>query len=622
MPGNYVVVVVLSSLAALVLLLPPLFAAVDDGMRSGGSGGKCTTSCGNVGFEYPFGVEDGCYRGGGFNLTCNHTYQPPRLFLGDGSVQVLDISVPHGWALINNTGMVFNSTETRVVLNRTWDQLVGGPYSLSGSNKIALVGCNARVDLRARVKVKHGGRGGDDDTGSNLISSCTAVCPLDLEDMTPVFAIGSGGSSAACSGVGCCQADINLDIPSSYTIQIHNLQELGGSISPTDLVFISKEEFSYTNDMAFGNNIPQALPALLDWYISSDPSECTYESAPDCLSANSFCHAYDLGYKCHCSDGYQGNPYIRGGCHDIDECKSPQDYSCYGNCNNTPGSHICDCPRGYERNASTPNGCKDIDECGHRETYQCYGECINFPGGFDCLCYHGTDGDPRKEGGCLPVKHHLSARDLGLFIGLGVGSGTILLLIAVGAPFLSRKMKVRKLKRMRQTFFNQNHGLLLQRLISQNADISERMILTLPVLEKATNNFDRTREVGGGGHGIVYKGILNLEVVAIKKSRIIVEREINDFINEVAILSQINHRNVVKLIGCCLETEVPLLVYEFISNGSLDQHLHVDEPISLSWKDRMRIAVEVARALTYLHSAATVPVFHRDIKACNILLDN
>jgi hypothetical protein len=81
---------------------------------------------------------------------------------------------------------------------------------------------------------------------------------------------------------------------------------------------------------------------------------------------------------------------------------------------------------------------------------------------------------------------------------------------------------------MREKFFNQNHGLLLQQLVSHNGDIGERMTITLRDLEKATNNFDKARVIGGGGHGVVFKGIIDLKVVAIKKSRIIVEREINE----------------------------------------------------------------------------------------------
>jgi hypothetical protein len=158
----------------------------------------------------------------------------------------------------------------------------------------------------------------------------------------------------------------------------------------------------------------------------------------------------------------------------------------------------------------------------------------------------------------------------GLRVGLVVGSGLVLLVLVFCAPFVTHKIKLRRSNRLKQHFFKQNHGRLLQQLIAQKADFGESMIIPLWDLEKATNNFDIARQVGGGGHGIVYKGILDLQVVAVKKSKIVVQREIDDFINEVAILSQINHRNVVKLIGCCLEAEVPLLVYEFISNGTLD----------------------------------------------------
>ncbi|KAL8171701.1 LOW QUALITY PROTEIN: hypothetical protein V2J09_023505 [Rumex salicifolius] len=196
-------------------------------------------------------------------------------------------------------------------------------------------------------------------------------------------------------------------------------------------------------------------------------------------------------------------------------------------------------------------------------------------------------------------------------------------ILLLGGAWLSWGLQKRKLIQVRKKHFKENGGNTLQELLSQHeSQIDAFKIFTAEELNKATNNYEESRVLGQGGQGTVYKGELpNKTVVAIKRSNAIDKSQVHQFVNEIVVLSRINHKNVVKLLGCCLETQVPMLVYEFITNGTLFDHIQRNHASQIPWCARLRIGAKTAGAVSYLHSAASIPIIHRDIKTTNILLD-
>ncbi|XP_065847821.1 probable LRR receptor-like serine/threonine-protein kinase At1g06840 isoform X2 [Euphorbia lathyris] len=138
----------------------------------------------------------------------------------------------------------------------------------------------------------------------------------------------------------------------------------------------------------------------------------------------------------------------------------------------------------------------------------------------------------------------------------------------------------------------------------------------------ATNNFDSSTQVGQGGYGKVYRGVLaDGLVVAIKRAQEHSLQGEKEFLTEIELLSRLHHRNLVALIGYCDEEGEQMLIYEYMPNGTLRDHLTAKSKDPLSYATRVRIALGSAKGILYLHTEADPPIFHRDIKASNILID-
>ncbi|KAL8166845.1 hypothetical protein V2J09_008344 [Rumex salicifolius] len=526
----------------------------------------CLRQCGNLRVPYPFGIGSECSLEYWYQIVCNTTFDPPKPFLGEGNLEIIEISETQmkikNWVAKQcyNTSGVMTTDRTGISLD-----LSTSPFTFSDTLKLVVVGCD---DVGIITGTK----------GRNFQSGCISLCSRE-DDLLP----------GNCSGLGCSQ----IPIPNSLKKLSISLQSLNNhtnvsSFDSCGYAFLAEDgNFSFKGAADFSNPLfynrtVDNVPIVLEWNVGNgttcskaQQNQFSYE-----CKQNSNCTDVDFGskgYRCSCLPGYEGNPYLTTGCTDIDECAGPSNPCLKPDlCNNTPGNFTCSCPKGHH-------------------------------------------GDGRKNGsGCVS-----NSSQFALKVTLGT---TIALLVALTCIiWIYFIIKNRKLLKMKEKFFQQNGGFLMKQHVAshQGGNMSSN-IFTADELKSATNNYSQDRILGKGGYGTVYKGVLSdKRVVAIKKSTVSDKTQTEQFINEVVILTQINHRNVVKLLGCCLETEVPLLVYEFVSNGTLFEHIHNKSQTSwLSWANCVRIASEAADALSYLHSAASIPIIHRDMKSSNILIDD
>ncbi|KAG7654471.1 Wall-associated receptor kinase galacturonan-binding domain [Arabidopsis suecica] len=557
----------IAALSVLTLQLINGSSAATPPPPNSNSSTSCNRACGGVSIPFPFGIGKDCYLNGWYEVICNTSTSGSSgttvPFLSRINSEVVNISLPDGKKLygvvhikgpVTSLGCSSSSSSSQVSemslpnLNVTGR---GSPYFLTDENCLVMVGCGTKALMK--------------DIESEILG-CESSC----EDSKSSEEV----TNSKCDGYKCCQARIPLERPQVIGINIENTSATRGK-EGCSVAFLTNKRYAPMNVTE-----PEQFHAggyavvELGWYF--DTSDSRYRNPLGCRNMTRY-SSYSSFDKCSCEyDYFSGMSY-----------------------------RICYCNYGYTGNPYLRHGCIDIDECeGHHNCGE--GTCVNMPGTHSC--------EPKI------TKPEKASVLQGVLISLGV------LLFVLGILGLYKFIKKQTRIIRNKNFFKRNGGLLLkQQLITKNGNVEMSRIFSSKELKKATDNFSMNRVLGQGGQGTVYKGMLaEGRIVAVKRSKVVGEGKMEEFINEVVLLSQINHRNIVKLLGCCLETEVPVLVYEYIPNGDLFKRLHEkseSNDYTMTWEVRLRIAIEIAGALSYMHSAASIPIYHRDIKTTNILLD-
>ncbi|XVF43961.1 hypothetical protein PTKIN_Ptkin02bG0082600 [Pterospermum kingtungense] len=210
----------------------------------------------------------------------------------------------------------------------------------------------------------------------------------------------------------------------------------------------------------------------------------------------------------------------------------------------------------------------------------------------------------------LPSVAGNPGRKLAIILATTLSTVALILIVSTTVFFVNKKL----MKKRRES----------KRLGALSPIVNKSKVnFSYELLEKATNYFSDSNKLGQGASGSVYKGTLpNGKVVAIKRLFFNTRQWVDHFFNEVNLISGIHNKNLVKMLGCSITGPESLLVYEYVPNQSLHDHLFVKKDVEpLRWEARYKIILGTAEGLAYLHEESNLRIIHRDIKLSNILLD-
>ncbi|CAO1940174.1 unnamed protein product [Urochloa humidicola] len=556
----------------------PVLILILAAAATAGSSSPCQLSCGSVHIPFPFGMGDkSCFREG-FEIECSNkvgTGDVPVLAKTNMTIKVLDLLVaplpqarvllPVAWQCFDPAGKRTSGYSGNVDFNQQ------GVYRISNTrNELYVLGCNTLVYVKG-VRIQ----------GGRFNYAYYAGCVSAVNDT-------NDPRDGACAGLGCCHVEIPPGLTDTAMampyegIWAHTNQ----SFCPCDYAFIvekGKYTFRASALLQSSKNRPMekdtTMPLVLDWAIRGNTSiSCAQAKHVDdyaCRSNKGLCvdATNGPGYFCNCTEGYEGNPYIVNGCQNINECDRPAEFPCHGQCKDNDGSYDCKCPPGYH-----------------------------------------SDGNP-KEKPCNPNLPN-SAK---LIIGITVGTSVLLFIfLGTGVCYMLKRTQQKEKERQLEAIEKKNGSERLK-------NVKTLLLFTKEELDQITNN--NSVPLGKGGFGEVHKGTLSdMTKVAVKASNEVTKATLDEFVQEVEIQSRMMHRNILKLLGCCLRVDVPLLVYEYAAKGCLQDILHGKssdqkrEPLTL--RSRLDIAIGSAQGLAYMHSYTENGIQHADVKPGNILLDD